>query len=80
MTLGDALTIIEKSGKISFHGAEKSGFSKLYGWTNDADGIRHGMMDSKNLQQEDARFMLIACSAFVNYLKVKTDRAGIKIN
>jgi len=80
VTLGEALNKIEKCGKIEFHGAEKAGFSSLYGWTSSADGIRHGMMDSSHLCQEDAKFMLIACSAFVNFLKVKADKAGIMIN
>jgi len=80
VTLGDALNKIECSGKIKFHGALKAGISKLYGWASGADGIRHAMMDSKVLYQEDARFMLVACSAFVNYLKIKADKEGIKIN
>jgi len=78
-TLGDALTAIERGGQIVFHGAEKAAFSKLYGWTSDADGIRHGMMDSSNLDQEDARLMLISCSAFINFLKIKADKAKIKL-
>jgi hypothetical protein len=77
-TLTDTLNAIERKGKIKFHGAEKSAFNKLYGWTSDADGIRHSLMDSTNLDQEDARFMLISCSAFINYLKIKADKAGIK--
>jgi hypothetical protein len=28
---------------------------------------------------EDARFMIVTCSAFVNYLIVKADRAGIAL-
>jgi hypothetical protein len=80
VTLGDALNKIERSGKIEFHRALKAGFSSLYGWTSGADGIRHAMMDSKALCQEDARFMLVACSAFANYLKIKVDKEGIKIN
>lgn len=79
VTLGEALNIIEKSGKIQFHGAEKSAFSSLYGWTSVDGGIRHGMMDASNLDQEDAKLMLISCSAFINYLKVKADKANIKI-
>jgi hypothetical protein len=78
-TLGEALNIIEKTGTIQFHGAEKSAFSNLYGWTSVDGGIRHGMMDSSPLDQEDAKFMLISCSAFINYLKVKADKAHIKI-
>lgn len=68
-TLGKALTLIEN--KTDLHGALKSAFSSLYGWTSDADGIRHAMMDESTLKQEDAIFMLVSCSAFVNYLKMK---------
>lgn len=68
-TLGDALGLLEKSGAL--HGALKGGFSKLYGYTNDADGIRHSLMGESALTQADARYFLIVCSAFVNLLKVK---------
>ena len=37
------------------------------------------MMDETNLSQEDARFMLVSCSAFTNYLIVKADKAGIDL-
>jgi len=81
-SLSDALKTIEQRGNLEFHGAIKKAFMNLYGWTSDAQGIRHGggMMDLPNLDQEDARFMLISCSAFINYLKTKIDKAGIKIN
>lgn len=79
-TLGDALKIIEKSEEIILHKAQKDAFSKLYGWTSDKEsGIRHGMLDVPNLKQEDARFMLIACSAFINYLTEKTLKTGIEL-
>jgi hypothetical protein len=68
-TLGEALKILEK--KHGLHPALKESFSKLYGYTNDGDGIRHALLEETNLDQADARFMLIACSAFVNYLKSK---------
>ena len=70
-TLGDALKILERSG--SLHSALKTSFSSLYGYTSDADGIRHAMMDDSRLTSADSRFMLISCSAFVNYL---TDKSG----
>jgi hypothetical protein len=71
-TLGDALKEVEKV--MPLHGALKSAFDKLYGYTSDANGIRHALMDESNLKSEDAKFMLIACSAFVNYLKEKHAR------
>ncbi|OGI11433.1 MAG: hypothetical protein A2Y40_09585 [Candidatus Margulisbacteria bacterium GWF2_35_9] len=80
-TLGDALKEICKSGKVDIHGSLKEGFLKIYGYTSDAGGIRHSLEfnDSNNVDYEDAKFMLIACSAFINYLKVKIDKAGIKL-
>lgn len=69
-TLGKALNRIEKSHKI--HGALKTAFSALYGYTSDSGGIRHSLLeDDINVSMEDAKFMLVSCSAFINYLKTK---------
>jgi hypothetical protein len=68
-TLGQALKQIEKSTDL--HKSLQSAFSSLYGYTSEADGIRHAMLDESTLKQEDALFMLVSCSAFVNYLKMK---------
>ena len=68
-TLGDALKAIEKSGQL--HPALKEGFLKLYGYTSNEQGIRHAMLDEPNLTAADARYFLVSCSAFVNYLKVQ---------
>ena len=66
-TLGDALKAIEKSGQL--HPALKEGFLSLYGYTSDEQGIRHAMLDNPNLTAADARYFLVSCSSFVNYLK-----------
>ncbi|MNR54811.1 hypothetical protein D3C85_1750690 [compost metagenome] len=66
-TLGEALKALEKTGKL--HAALKDGFSKLYGYTNDESGIRHAMLDEPQLTQEDAKYFLLSCTSFVNYLK-----------
>ena len=69
-TLGKALSEIEKTHKL--HGALKTAFASIYGYTSDSGGIRHSLMDSDiDVEFEDAKFMLVSCSAFVNYLKVK---------
>ncbi|WP_434131227.1 hypothetical protein KIAC18_002653 [Sporomusa sphaeroides] len=70
-SLGKALKIIETKTKIELHSALKAAFDKLYGYMSDGDGIRHAMMEESNLKFEDAKFMLVACSAFTNYLKDK---------
>lgn len=71
-TLGDALRKVEQDMKI--HKSLKNAFNNLYGYTSDSNGIRHGLLESPNLNQEDARFMLIICSAFINYLQQKNMR------
>lgn len=68
-TLGAALKQLGESGDL--HSALKKGFSNLYGWTSDEGGIRHALMDKTNLSEEDARYMLVSCSAFANYLMSK---------
>lgn len=51
----------------------RQAFEKLYGYTNDkSTGIRHALMDDTNAPQaEEALFMLVSCSAFINYLNKK---------
>ena len=64
-TLGDALKKLEKAKQL--HPALKDAFSKLYGYTSDAGGIRHALTNEADNTQAEARFMLIACSAFINF-------------
>ena len=66
-TLGKALKKLKDAG-VYIHPAMESAFSTLYGYTSDENGIRHGATDSSNVEPEDAKFMLVSCSAFVNYL------------
>jgi len=58
--------------ELKLHPALRDGFEKLYAYTSDADGIRHAIMekgkDGAELTQADAKYMLVACSAFANYL------------
>jgi len=78
-TLGEALKIIEKKSKVELHPALEKAFDRLYGYTNDTDGIRHALLEESNLDFEDAKFMLVSCSAFINYLVVKSSKAGIEL-
>ena len=75
--LGKALNIIER--KIGLHGALKRAFSALYGYTSDAEGIRHAMLEAPSLTFADAKFMLVSCSAFTNYLIAKCEEHGLKL-
>ena len=74
-TLGQALKKIESKG-IQLHAAYKNALDSLYGYASDENGIRHAGVDFKNAPAEDARFMLITCSAFVNYLIEKWDKVN----
>lgn len=78
-TLGEAIKEIDKASPIQMHSALSGAFLKLYGWTSDANGIRHALQDEPNLGFEDALFMLVSCSAFINYLIAKATKAGIKL-
>lgn len=69
-TLGAAIKKLKDNG-VHIHRAMETAFSSLYGYTSDENGIRHGGIDFKNAPAEDAKYMLISCSAFVNYLMEK---------
>lgn len=77
-TLGAAIKKLKSNG-INIHLALETAFSKLFGYTSDEGGIRHaeGLFVSE-VSFEEAKFMLVSCSAFVNYLiseygKIKRD-------
>lgn len=73
-TLGRALNKMEAQG-ITIPKMLKVAFEKLYAYTNQPDtGIRHALMDDDGKYTpsgEEALFMIISCSSFLNYLKVK---------
>lgn len=51
----------------------EAAFVKLYSWTSSSDGIRHGHTgDEIKSSFEEAKFMLVSCSAFVNYAIAKS--------
>jgi hypothetical protein len=71
-TLADALKVISKENEM--HPSLRDSFLKLYGYTNDADGIRHARTGDSNINYDDAKFMLVSCSAFSNYLICKISK------
>ncbi|MGD9126206.1 MAG: hypothetical protein PVH19_02405 [Planctomycetia bacterium] len=66
-TLGQALKVIEDNHRL--HPALKEAFSKMYGYTSNESGIRHGSIEIADVSYGEAKYLLVACSAFVNYLK-----------
>lgn len=73
-TLGQLIKKLEVD--IALHPALRTAFSSLYGYTNDEGGIRHAILESKTIGFEDAKFFLVVCSAFVNYVETKVASAG----
>ena len=71
---GEALNHLETKG-ISLPKVLKEAFEKLYAYTNQGStGIRHALMDQDGTyvpSRDEALFMLVSCSAFINYLSKK---------
>lgn len=61
-----AVSVLE--AKAGLHPAFKDALKKLYGYTSDGKGIRHPIMESADISFAEAKFMLVACSAFANLL------------
>ncbi len=74
-TLNPVLDLLEQPLKL--HRAFKDALSKLYGFTSDASGIRHALIDESTMDDVDARFFVVACSAFVSWLIAKAGQAGL---
>jgi len=76
VTKDSKATLGQLAESLSLHPAFQDGLKKLYGFTSDAGGIRHADDSSKSGKylkpdQATARFMLVTCSAFVNYIIAK---------
>ena len=73
-TLGKALNKLKGKGVV-IPNLLISAFEKLYAYTNQGEtGIRHALMDDDENYTptaEEAFFMLVSCSAFINYLSRK---------
>lgn len=77
-TLGDALNELKKKGTI-IPDRLIVAFEKLYAYTNDKkEGIRHSLMDNDHggPGEPEAHYMLIVCSAFINYVRDKKSKTA----
>jgi hypothetical protein len=55
-----------------------AGFKTLYGFTSGPNGIRHALLEKDAVVGiDEAKFMLVACSAFVVYLISKAKATGV---
>lgn len=71
-SLKDALKSLEKKGVV-IPNMLKQTYLLLYAYTNDkTTGIRHALIDSTETPGfDEAKFMLVSCSAFINYIEAK---------
>lgn len=65
VTLGEALKGLREATGV--HPALVAALDKLWGYTSDV--ARHAAKDHEEATFDDAKFMLVVCSAFVNYLR-----------
>ncbi len=72
-TLGKALPKL-KNNKIKIPETLETSMEKLYVYTNGTEGLRHAMMDIPNVNFEEAKYMLVVCSAFINYINCKLSK------
>jgi hypothetical protein len=72
------LYYIEKTG-LPITNQLKESFNKIYNFTNDKTvGIRHGVSGAHVAPDfETAKYVLVASSAFVNYLVGLAEKAGV---
>lgn len=55
--------------QLNLHPAFQKAIKELYGWTSDEGGIRHSVNDKElKIDEKEARYMLVQCSALVNYI------------
>ena len=70
-----ALDVINE--KLGLHGGFREGILNLYGYASDEDGIRHAILEEKEIGFDEAYYMLITCSAIVNFLISKANHKGL---
>jgi AbiJ N-terminal domain 4 len=68
-TLGQLIKKMDD--EIGLHPALDKAFSSLYGYTSDKDGIRHAIMEQQDIGFDEAKFFLVVCSAFANFVRSK---------
>ena len=78
-TLNKAIEKLKNKG-VHIHPCLEKAFTSLYAYTCDEKGIRHAGIDFVDASSEDAKYMLVSCSAFVNYLIEKWSKVNQQEN
>jgi hypothetical protein len=68
-TVGEMVKILSNQNKLPE--PLKEGWSKMYGYTSNYGGVRHGKSDDDEIEIDfhHAKYFLVISSAFINYLK-----------
>ena len=70
LTFGQLLNRLKNERGL--HPALKAALGSLYGYASDESGVRHALMEAdRAVDFHEAKFMLVVCSAFVNFLNGK---------
>ena len=71
LDLSGALKEFVKTHPI--HSALVRGLDALYGYTSNEAGLRHALMEADaKVGFAEAKFMIVACAAFMNYLILRS--------
>jgi len=71
LDLSGALKEFVKAHPI--HGALMKGLDTLYGYTSNEHGLRHALLEADaKVGFAEAKFMIVACAAFMNYLILRS--------
>lgn len=68
-TLGKALKHLQRTDSVLYHRALVDGWDKIYGWTSDAGGLRHGDDVITDVPYRLARWLVVSAAAFLTYLE-----------
>ncbi len=66
ISLGNALKKIERDNNLRINPALKEAFRKIYGFASTE--VRHGTIEESEIDYDLAKFMVVTCCAFINYL------------
>lgn len=75
ITQGNKGTLGKLIDSLGLHPHLAEAFKKLYHYTSDEEGIRHSFFSGdQKVDFDEAKLMLVLCSAFVNYVRTKQSR------
>ena len=76
-SLGQALCKIKEKRPELIDGHLEEAVKKLYKFSNDSSGVRHSLAEGKTqVGFDEAKFMVVVCSAIVNYLIMRRGDRG----